>query len=224
VLLIPLALYTLLENKTKSFIVTTIVMFYTHSPVTVAVCLGMFLYLFFKNKRDLRVWIPVIAVAPMLLWQASYMFKAGFMQRWVDVGDLGMIRETHLFYANPGLFVLNFIGISSFGIALLFYYLFTYKKQIELIKIGVLSVFGSLIIYPFWSWRILEFDVIYFAFFTAYYFAHVHGRWGKILLIACLAQAILFTVYPAIWYADISNLSSFYGGNFWRYWWNKPPT
>jgi len=196
----PIAFWALLENRTKTFILSIAAMFYTHSPISIALALGFVVYALRQNKKDLKVWFSVVAVAPILLYQASFMFNQIFFERWFAVGDIGIIIETQAFVADPLFWLLNGLGVNIAAFALIPWLLYKWKDQSKFTQVMLYSFFGMLLIVPTWYQRTFMFTIIPMAFFTALSVMNVKNKYVKAMLLAALAiQAFIFTVAPAWW-------------------------
>lgn len=198
-LMFPIAVWSLLERKNWLFMGSIAVMFYTHSPISIALSCGLLLYGLRKNLKDPKIWATIAVVAPIVLYQASFMFSQVVYSRWVGSGDLGILAETKQFMANPGYWLANALGFSMMGLPIILLLLGAWRKQSEFTKLMLFSFFGFLIILPIWYQRVFQFALIPLAFFTAQ-FACKQRRFIKYFLIgAFIIQVILFTVFPTAW-------------------------
>jgi hypothetical protein len=199
VLLFPVSLWALLEKKTKTFIGSTVAMFYLHSPFSIAMSLGMMLYTFVRDKKDIKFWAVIFLAAPMVLFQVSYFFDPDVVARWVTSGDLGIYTETMEFLANPALWLVNGLGLSLFALPALPYFMVKWKQSSELDKLMLYSFIGFFIVLPVWYMRVFHFAVIPLAYFMAKGVMLQERKVMYILIAIVLLQAAWFTLTPVFW-------------------------
>lgn len=200
VLLYPVAFWALMENKTKTFVLSIAAMFYTHSPISIALALGFVVYAFRQNHRDLKVWASVVAVLPILLYQGVYVFNQVFFRRWLAVGDTGILPETIEFLSNPLWWMLSGLGVNMIAFAIIPWLLYKWKDQTTFTKVMLYSFFGILIIIPTWYQRTLTFLVMPMTFFTASFVVSLKNRYLQAaLFILIFLQLVLFSIFPVWW-------------------------
>lgn len=199
-LLYPVAVYGLMENKTKTFIASVAAMFYTHSPVAIAYTLGLLLYAFKQNRRDMKIWATVAVVAPLILYQATFMVNQMFFNRWIATGDTGILVETQEFLAEPVFWLVNGLGLNIIAFATIPILLRRWKEQSTFTKVMLYSFFGMLIITPVWYQRTFTVLIIPMAYFTALFASMQTSKPLRIILLVALAcQAVFFSLMPAWW-------------------------
>lgn len=197
--LYPLTIWATLEGKTKTYVATMAAIFYLHSPISIAVGAGTLFYLFRKNKKDVRIWATIAVVAPIMLYQANFMFNQVFLDRWITSGDTGIITETRDFWANPLFWLLNGLGIALSGLAVAGYYVRKHAELSPFVKLMLYSFFGFFLAWPTWQMRVFQFAVIPMALFTARESTRLDPRLRWVLVGAVVAQAIIFSVMPVFW-------------------------
>jgi hypothetical protein len=195
------AVYGLLENKKWVFIGSVAAMFYTHSPISVAFCLGAFTYIFMKDKKDVKLWGSIAAAAPIVAYQLSYVVgNGGFLSRWVvNGGDTGMSKETAQFLANPAFWTLNGLGLNVIAFAIAFWLLYKWSSQTEFTKVMLLTFFGSYIIFPVWYERVFSISVIPMAFFTGQFILKQKNKYVKMILLVALGVQFAWFFSNPVW-------------------------
>jgi ABC-type cobalt transport system substrate-binding protein len=211
VLFYPVSVWALLENRTKTFILSVAIMFYTHSPISIGLTLGLVVYAFMQNRKDMKVWASVLAVAPIVLYQAGFMFNRVFFNRWLAVGDTGVLVETQAFVSNPLFWLMNGLGLNMIAFAAVPWLLYKWKLQSRFTHVMLYSFFGMLVLLPTWYQRILTFAMMPFAFFTVLSIKNIKNRNVRILLVAALViQAILFALTPVWWMSPPDYFSKYW--------------
>ena len=198
-LLFPIAVWSLLENKTKTFVVVVAATFYSYSPLSIGLTSGLLLYAFRRNKKALKVWATVILVAPIVLYQASFIFNKIVFDRWLSAGDVGMIYETNQFFSNPLFWMLNGLGISIIGLVIIPFAIFKWKQLSEFNKVLLFSLGGFLLLLPIWYMRVFHFAIMPLALFTAQFVLRQKFNLKYVLLAIIIVQAILFAFVPVWW-------------------------
>lgn len=197
-LLFPIAVWSLLENKTKTFIGSVAATFYSYSPLSIGLTFGLLLYAFKKNRRDFKVWAVVILVVPLVLYQASFSLNQVAFGRWISAGDMGNTTEMRQFLFNPLFWMVNGLGISIVGLILIPLALFKWKEQSELDKIFLFSLLGFLCLLPIWYMRVFHFAIMPLALFTAKFVLKQKFDVKNILLAFIIVQAVFFALIP-VW-------------------------
>jgi hypothetical protein len=195
----PVAFWAVMENKTKTFIASTTVMFYTHSPISIALVAGFLIYLFRKNRKDVKVWASIVACAPIILYQVQFIFSNAMLKRWVLRGDLGIINETQQFYANPLFWLLSGLGINLIAFGYLVYAPTVWNKLSEFMKVTLYSLAGMTVIIPIWYQRTMSFATMPFAIITAYLISQAKPYMKPILYMLLIFQVVIFTLMPTWW-------------------------
>jgi hypothetical protein len=211
ILFYPIAFWALLENKTKTFILSIAAMFYIHSPISIALALGFLVYAFRQNRKDPKLFASVLAVAPILIYQANFMFSQIFFNRWLAVGDTGILTETTEFLGNPLFWLFNGLGINMIAFAVIPWLLYKWKDQTRFIQVMLYSFFGMLIIMPTWYQRTFTFTVIPMAFFTALFITSLKNKYLQgILLAVLIMQVIIFSLTSVWWMSPPSYFSDYW--------------
>jgi len=204
VLLFPVAVWALLEKKKLFFFISVASMFYLHSPLSLALSAGLFIYGIARDKKDLGIWLTLLFVAPMVLYQGSFMLNQSFLDRWVTSGDLGIYTETMDFIADPAYWLINGLGMSVVGFFAIPVRLIWWRNQSELDKLMVYSFLGFLIATPIWYMRVFHFAIMPLAFFTAVFInnsiKNSKSKYLTVLLVGLLlVQVVWFMINPVFW-------------------------
>lgn len=211
-LLFPIAVWSLLENKAKTFVGSVTATFYSHSPLSIGLTCGLLLYAFRRNKKDLKVWATVILVAPIILFQASYIFNQVIFDRWVSSGDLGIVTETQEFLSNPLFWMVNGLGISTVGLIIIPLVLFRWKHQSEFNKVFLFSLLGFLFLLPIWFMRVFHFAIMPLALFTARFIVKQKFNVKNVFLAFVIVQAAFFALSPVWWLSIPPYLDQYWTG------------
>jgi len=196
----PIAVWSLMENRKKTFILSNVVMFYIHSPISLAFILGLMIYAFRQDKRESKIWITALIIAPLVVYQATYIFNQVFFDRWFAAGDLGILDETKQFLSNPLFWLLNGLGLNIISFATIPPLLYRWKSQTRFTQIMLYSFFGMLIVAPTWYQRTLTIAIMPIAYFTALTVLGIKNKYLKIILLgALISQAVWFSLTPVWW-------------------------
>jgi len=201
--LFPLAFWACLEKKAISFVVLVTVMFYVYSPLALALVLGLLVFKLKQKLLNREVLAIAILVAPLLFFQCYHMMSGNIYNRWLRVGDTGILTETQDFVLNPLFFLWTGLGVSMVGFGLIVKKFFNYRKLADFDKLMVLSFLGFLVMAPIWYARVFQVVIVPLAFFTAK-FVGGHNRYVKLFFVALIIwQTVVFS--------------------FWSFWMSPPP-
>jgi hypothetical protein len=206
----PLAFYSVLEGKTKTFILATALMFYTHSPISLALCLGFWVYLFHKNRYDKKLWLSIAACVPISLYQLAYMFSMNIMNRWVVHGDLGIYVETQLFLASPLVWLAMYAGLNLLAIPSIPFLAKRWNQTSEFLHLLVYSMVGMMIIFPIWYQRTLSYILVPFAVIVAYQAGKLKPWLKPLFYMALLFQFAVWAALPHWWVAPLQNFNGWW--------------
>jgi hypothetical protein len=198
-LVLPIAVWAFLENRTWSFVAIGAALAYIYSPFSLVLIAGLLGYSLKKSWSSIKVWATAAFSAPMFIYQASFI-KSNFTGRWISVGDKGILPETVEFLFNPIGFLLSAFGISLMSFVLIPYSFYKWKEQSRLTKAMLATFLGMLVVWPIWYQRVFSFIMLPCAYITALFIQRQQNRLVKTALLAFLViQAIVFTLNPVWW-------------------------
>lgn len=198
-ILFPVLLYATLQQKSKTWIATATTMFYIYSPIALAFTLGPAAYMLDKNKKDKRVWITLLLIAPILLYQLTFMISTYFYGRWLRIGDLGMQGEFADFLKYPWFFIIIGIGLSTLGLIYIPRMIQKWNTQTEYTKLLLYSTVFFLIMIPSWYDRVFTFECLPLAIFTASFISKRKPVILYVFLVCLVVQMFLMLTNPVWW-------------------------
>jgi len=203
-LLIPVALFTYIQNKDNSFVASSVLIAYTHGIAGIANVWILPLYGVFKGNWK-RSFIKLsIVLAPIILITLVYL--GGAVGKWGGSYDT---YQEYLVFTKPQEMIPYYSGMCLIGWVFLAYNLTRWNRLNELEKTLSLSLIGLTIMIPFWADRFLQYATITLACISALGLAK-HKR----------AQQIVLPLVALMYILVMTNL---YWTTFTNNWWLYPP-
>jgi len=151
-LLLPMMIQLYLSKNRLGFIISSVVMVYTHSIASLSLIYGLALHKL-KEKKWLRsIFLLGLLVSPILI--TSVIYGSGALTRWGEHSDSD---QEELIWTSPFTFVPLYMGSLLLGFPCFFMALIKWKDQTEYVKTLCLILAGSVIMIPIWADRWLQY-------------------------------------------------------------------
>lgn len=193
-LLFPIVVNAYLQRKCKILVLTSLAMIYNHGFVALVFLGGIaFLAIVEKRKNEL-VQVGSLAV-PVLL--PSFIFLLSALNKWSGFGET---PQEKAFIGNPLAFTATFLGLLTFGFALVIYLaLFKRRDLTQIDKISILTLVSLLIMLPIWIDRWYGYVTLPLAFLLSRGLAKLQTYWKLILIPFIIASFLFFYSIPWLW-------------------------
>jgi len=157
-LLIPLSLYFYLENKLKSYLITSILSVYTWSIASFSFAYG----LFFKLKKK-YLFVFVATCIPLGILTLIYSNFSEMLIRWANEPTIGVVVSPKLLILQNPLYLILYLGSPLLGLPVLLRYLTKWKNQPNYIKAISIILVSSFPLTLIWVDRWVQVASIPFA-------------------------------------------------------------
>lgn len=210
-LLYPLILWAALYTRKKWFGALSAITIYSHGFAALSNMWGIGLKLFKQKQWRKPLILTVLVVLPIIIM--SFYYFDGAMKQWATYTPTENPQEA-LFWTYPP-WIPYYAGITLMGFAFLIRNIIR-KDESELENLLKWSIFGNLIMLPFWADRWLQYSAIPLSMLVGLGVSRWHG-WKLYL--------VLFAIALGSWIYISNFLLISYYGQWWQpgHFWNMPP-
>ena len=201
-LLLPIALYFYLSEKRRGFIVSCILMIYTHGYAAFFLIYSLFI----SKLRD-RTWLKAVLVfgfAFGVLLTSSVLYSGGAYDKWsAEFSD-----QSNFMVHNPVQFFIMYFGSLVLGFPILIQALFKWKRQTSYAKALCLVIVGSVALCwsPVWIIRWMMYVTVPLSCLMAEWLNR-RTKLGLTLMLPVLLASLLLYQLNYFWVTATGNWS-----------------